>query len=617
MLILLICACGPSQPENDPTATKPLSPTNTSVPVSPTPTSLPSPTPTPQPFQENFVIPDCIPEDGHHTLNEGELSFEPELMESYRFRAIYRYKSGEEYAEDELSIELKGEYSGLLSEPESLLYTADPSQSYSRSHTMLTDLNSMLLSESIITEQGVWIRALDGSGWIVLNQGSPSHFYNSAELFAWDEMVMSHVALFTSDSKMMKQAISIDGVEATHLCSKPDPIGNDTFNLANFNISHGEGIYTILQDAELHLWTINEGTQVVRLAVKGTHIADFYSDFGYLEQDPPNDFLLWVEWSDINQRIEIIPPSSEDVVLTIPDEEGEQKIDSDAPYNQLPLPPDADLVSDSEKEWLEEIWSNIYESGITPENAVIFKPREYIGVAYRFEDKLLSNKFDSRWYNLPLDRRPIYETEMDGMSLITFYAEKMHDLGWYLDDAGFQLGSPNKYTLFFVRDNVTLPIILEDGGEKKSRIQALLPPNEAWIDSIKSGWVIYNESNSELPNDNYLTSIAVDQNGRAWISCMLLDSCPYFLDDGKWTDYTDFLPEMQIPTLSMDVDKEGRMWIGSVAGIFTFDGEVWTDFSEGDPNLTGVSNIIVDDDNNVWISSEAGISVFDGSIWRT
>jgi hypothetical protein len=418
---------------------------------------------------------------------------------------------------------------------------------------------------------------------------------------------------------MMKRIESIDGIEVTHRCYKPEQYedADEPFDLVNFAWPHYEGVFTGYQDAEIHLWTTDNDSQLLRFAIKGKEIVEVYSEYGIIEHNPPNDFLLWVELSDINQPIEIIPPSSEDVVIMIPDKNIIPRLDVDSPYNQLPLPPDADLVSDSEYKWLKEVESIIEETGITPEIAKLFRPREFMAYINEFEYFLLEEKYDSNWSSVSEDRHPIYETDMKISSLIHFFADNMYDLGWILNDAVLELGYPNKFFLFFRRDNITLPIILEEGGENKARIEAFLPSDEATMDAIQSGWISYNESNSELAG-NWITSIAVDQNGRAWIGSMLLNQGLSILSDGTLTNYTDIESEMgMVGIMSMNIDKDGLVWIGTYQDILTFDGESWNNFSEGDPRFIGVTDIVIDNDNNIWVSNETGISVYDGSNWKT
>lgn len=620
---LTLNACDQPQTIGDQITSKAsLTPTTISTSQPPKLTSPPSPTqtPTPQPFSENIDLPECILDEQQDEFMKNDNRYESDFaeMDSYRYRAIYRYKSGEEYAEDEMSIEIKGAHSSLKNESEVGLF-GFLSGIYRRSNIILTDLHSLTQSETILTEDGVWFQTSDDSGWIELPQSKPSPVMNFAELYS--PLASFFVrGPYPPDMKMMKRTESIDGIDVTHRCFKPEQYedADEPFNMINYIWPHSEGVFTGYQDTEIHFWTSQDDSHLLRLAIIGKEIVEIYSDYGNIEHDPPNDFLFWLELSDIDQPIEIIPPSSEDVSLKLPDKNIIQRLDVDAPYNQLPIPPDAELVSDSENKWLKEVESNIEEFGITPETAVLFRPREFMIYLNEFEYFLFDEKYHSYQYSIPENLHPIYETDMDTFSLIRFFTDNMSDLGWILDDAVLELlGDTSKLFLFFHRDNIILPIILEDRVEKRTRIEAFLPTEEM-ISANNSEWISYTELNSEWGTIYNYQTLVVDNSGRAWIGYMEADhfGLSSFVD-GKWTNYTDVDPGMSGHLLSMAVDKSGRVWIGTKDGLIIFDGESWSAFSDDSPDFMKVSDILVDDENNIWISSEGGIHFYDGNNWAT
>ena len=159
---LFIPACGSSQDDLEATdiqaaenlqATQTaVAPTATNIPPSPTPTPEATPTPTRKEQVEQVVLPDCIEGDTSDEVIFHELleSILPGLyeMESFQYRTIYRYKEDELYPEDELSIEILGAHSGLLSEQEggSPYFYPLASQRYKSSRVIQTNLNSNPLS---------------------------------------------------------------------------------------------------------------------------------------------------------------------------------------------------------------------------------------------------------------------------------------------------------------------------------------------------------------------------------------------------------------------------------------------------------------------------------------
>jgi streptogramin lyase len=630
IVILYLSACGLSQRDQDvigndnadavvPTRTTEVRSTATK---SPLPTQTLLPTPTPQLYSENIDIPECIPEEEQDEFLIGDLTFESTLaeMDSYRYRTIYRYKSGSEYPEDELALEIQGEHSGLLSEPYSP-FIEFPSQSYKRSHIIVTDLHSMSQIEAIITEEGIWIRDINDSGWIELTHGNPSQLVNLTERFSPYEVRWFVIGSVPSDVKMMKSEISIAGLEVIHRCYKPDPYPDspEPFNDVNFILPHWDNIFTGLQDAELHLWTSNDDSQLLRLAVKGKQVVDSYFEYGYLVHEPPNDFLLYVELIEMNQPIEIDSPGVDEVIINIPDNNVIQVRDSGMPFDQIPLPPDAKLVSESEYEWIEKAWSSVEEEGITRENVKLFKPRDLIGWENEFHNSVMYAKYGSNWYEIPLERRPVYETEMDTMDLVQFFAKNMPDSGWTLDDAYFQLGNP-KYFLFFTRDKVIMPIILEYVGDKKSHINAFLPPDDALLEIILKGWESFDESNSVLIGNKRKT-IAFDGNGSVWIG--ELDGGVSVFDGTTWMKYTNSISELiGNDVWAIEFDRDGQAWISSRDALYNIDGEDLTSYSEDDYHVGLIKDIKIDDFGNVWISGGAfitanEISVFDGQAWQT
>lgn len=60
-------------------------------------------------------------------------------------------------------------------------------------------------------------------------------------------------------------------------------------------------------------------------------------------------------------------------------------------------------------------------------------------------------------------------------------------------------------------------------------------------------------------------------------------------------------------------DSKGRMWIGTIDGIHSFDGyqvREWRDESETSVGAV-ISSIVEDDDNRLWIGSNSGVAVYD------
>jgi streptogramin lyase len=547
------------------------------------------------------------------------LTFESALaeMDSYRYRTIYRYKSGTDYPEEELALEIQAEHSGLLDEPYSP-FIEFPSQTYEKSHIKVTDLHSLSQIEAIITEEGIWIRDVTDSGWIELTNGNPSHLVNLAERFSPYEVRWFVRGLIPPEAKMMKSTLTLEGLEVTHRCYKPDHYADasEPFNNINFILFHWEHLFSGLQDAELHVWTSNNDSQLVRLAIKGKHVVDSYFEYGYLLHESPNDFMLWVDLDDVNQPIDIDAPTGEQILLTIPEKESNQAPNSETPFNQIPLPPDAKLISESEKEWKDETWTSIEEEGITPENVLLFRPRDFIGWEYEFYNSTMSEIFGYGWFDFPPDRQPIYETEMDTLDLVHFFAENMPNSGWTLENAYIQFSTP-KYFLHFTRDKVINVIILDQVEDKKSFIYAFLPPDDAILETIINGWESFDESNSELGGNDRKT-IAFDEEGSVWVG--ELEAGVSVFDGTNWTQYSN--SELEGKEIwAIEFDRDGRSWMATRDALYKIKGEELTAYTFDDHQIELIKDIKIDDDGNVWITggdfADNKISVFDGRQWQS
>jgi len=542
-----------------------------------------------------------------------------ENAESYRYNVIYVYKSGEQYAENELSLDFVGEYTGLLPDDDEYHHNDYfDTQRFEQSHTKLTDLRTMKQYETIITGDSIWIR-LPGQEWLELTSGKPWELSNLPENFSpylvggWLAESGTLSAGFQAEKPLMVQEEEIDGVEVIHRCWKPESYGYEApYDVLNAHLVHWDSLYTYLEDAEVHLWTTKDGNQWRRLAVKGKHIAELYFDYGELFHDPPNDFYLWVDIPDINQEINIDPPSEESVFLKIPAEPTESSADAQSSLQELPIPEDAQLLSDDSGFW-EELEKDISENGPSPDNVWPYSPREFLYDSGYFKDEIMTDKYQSNWYELPQTRMPVYETSQDLDSLFSFYMQEMQNLGWALEDAAFQLGD-TKYFLFFSNGLVTVPIILEDYPLDKSHIRAILPPDEEQLAAIMGYWDQYTQENSGLV-EKFVTAIEFDEQGTAWIGTTA--GVAYF-DGHDWGTFTTSNSDLSSNVVTdLAVGENNRVWIATKEGLNIYDGDTWQTFTKNDYQLEGlITNIAVGPDGIVWVSSYVGVSKFVSGEWE-
>ena len=160
-----------------------------------------------------------------------------------------------------------------------------------------------------------------------------------------------------------------------------------------------------------------------------------------------------MEITDVDAPIEIEPPPLDQVMLTIPLAE-KPATDIAAPYNDLPLPTGAERVGvfggDLEK------W---------PPERLTTTSREFrwldISLLYGFYgyESVLDHYFGLGWDQIPADRRPVYEAEIERNEAIGFYLEEMGHRGWLLGEKFLRQGAP-MLQLFFEREGVIVPVIL-------------------------------------------------------------------------------------------------------------------------------------------------------------
>ncbi len=94
-----------------------------------------------------------------------------------------------------------------------------------------------------------------------------------------------------------------------------------------------------------------------------------------------------------------------------------------------------------------------------------------------------------------------------------------------------------------------------------------LPGRAAKFDG--TNWIVYNTSNSGLPND-FISSLAIDNNGNIWIGSAGLDES----DGTGWSTYTisnSGLPDNYVRSIA--IDENGWKWLGTGSrGVAVFMG---------------------------------------------
>lgn len=89
-------------------------------------------------------------------------------------------------------------------------------------------------------------------------------------------------------------------------------------------------------------------------------------------------------------------------------------------------------------------------------------------------------------------------------------------------------------------------------------------------------------------------------------------------DTTYWVDYSDKTSGIHDNFLSsVAVDQNDVVWVGSKKGVSSYDGREWQYYSIENSGLAGmvINSIKVDKDNNKWFATNSGISKYNGSVW--
>jgi len=150
---------------------------------------------------------------------------------------------------------------------------------------------------------------------------------------------------------------------------------------------------------------------------------------------------------------------------------------------------------------------------------------------------------------------------------------------------------------------------------------AVAPYNtNGFLDLDPEKWIYFGSKNGLVKSDG-ISSIDFDDFGRVWIGTnghgvyvldynnTLTDST----DDAVFWDRSinDALISQKITSIAKDND--GIIWIGTQAGIHSFDGvNTFRHFGESGPISDAINQVVVDEFNNKWIATAGGLSILRG-----
>ena len=565
-----------------------------------TPTLRPTSTATPVQLKaEKLEFPACSPTEGVEELPLDEVydGIIPGLfeMESFKYRTIYRYLTGEAYSGEEISLEIQGEHTGHLPvNPDYLMFDTYPiwliTQVYEQSRVRVINHHDGLKYETVVSEDGLWIRETEDEGWVEIDGGDSSRITIFPEVFSPQIgifMLASGGSISTgiwSDRPVMQESTTINGEEVVHRCWKTQ---------SGKLVHDVRDVFTYLADIEAHLWTDEGNTRLYRIALRGTYIGNRF--LGYINEasDPEGTFELWMDLDSVNETIEITPPTSEQVDVTIAIDTHESVVSATAPLQEFPLPENAVAVEST------DMFTYISE----PSGAVV--PREYFFFISWNTWGIMEENLWSAWDVSPTDLELTYCVDMSLIETIEFYTEELGERGWRLDDVRFQLGETRAF-LFFSRDQVKVPILIAPIGDSRSTIWALIPPDDETLEIVQNNWSEISSEEMGFPGEE-VTSIAFDPSGTTWIGT----SDGVIAYDGRnWTAYNSENTGLSDHGINLNVncmvvDDSGLLWIGSDGALILYDGEEWTGYTEEIspyPKYMSVVSIAADAEGRIWYS---------------
>lgn len=410
--------------------------------------------------EDTLHVPNCVPNQDWEEEAYSGFRYLYQL-DSFRYTAIYRFIEEENYAHDELSLQVSGTHMNLVKEGEPYSLNI-PSLLYERSHVTAINLQSNSKTEVITNEKNIWVSVSSDPGWAKFNRGEIEEVQNLVEVFGPQVIANWFAGLYGSslgevmpdDLQMMKKNEIINGREVIHYCW--DEADTYLWHILFDAVAIG----TSLEDIEFHVWTSKADSHLVRFAIKAKHSSDVF--FELVEHDSSLDFLYWVEINDVGQDFDVEVPSINETIIDFQSIKTTAPPASSAPYNDFPLP---NMAAAMDKE--------LYFDASNGRN----DPREYEiisgGNSRNFIDSSLRQGLDS----FPMQQRHVIETELKMFEITNFYLDELVSRSWVLEDLLLELGVERLF-LSFRRDEQKLLVVIEERPDKNTIVWAVVPPDD-------------------------------------------------------------------------------------------------------------------------------------------
>jgi hypothetical protein len=564
------------------------------------------------PFTSSVAHPTCEPN------AEGSLPFDPTAsidalfdMESYQFRTVYATTMDDAYLDNNLALEIYGAHDDPVegTQPsyriddefwlgtafEQFGYFSFLTPYYGRSYFHIKDLNTQQATEHIITSEGFWLRQTGEALWTEFLYSDGWEDINFVDVFEPQRLILFLITGEDLHNVLTASTIEeIGGDSVIHYCG-----------LVESAALRQTLVYTVLEDAQIHLWVGEDDARIRRFAVIGDRSGDWINDRGaFREYDPAPSLYVSVEITGVNELLTIDPPADHNDVQSMA-EDGDSQTPIEAPITELPLPPDAvpiDSQSYFEGGNLTTYWDRVF-----PE--FLFGTNTLEAVVFMLKDA-------SQLAHLPFTRRPVYLLTMDPVQAARFIVNEMTRRGWTTDIRVVQIGQ-TRLLLDFERGAARMPIFIDQVDSESVIVWAILPPEEALLESIVSGWSGFSEEELEI-DSNAVNGFVSDRDGQVWL---VIDyrglSFQMFDGSTRNTDLTLFRVPDTSDFISLDLDVQERLWIRTREALHIQDGDSWQSHSQDEIGFKGIF-VRTDPLGRGWLLSIGleALQMFDGTTWH-
>ena len=130
----------------------------------------------------------------------------------------------------------------------------------------------------------------------------------------------------------------------------------------------------------------------------------------------------------------------------------------------------------------------------------------------------------------------------------------------------------------------------------------------------QTNWTVKSVANSGLVN-NLVLDLHQDSDGKIWVGTA---AGLNIIDGENWDTYSksNGLPHKVIWDIGEDTN--GNIWVATPKGISKYNGKDWTNIDKDDGIAHNkVLTVEPDSKGNMWIGTKKGASMYDGENWRT